>query len=44
VLRWFGYARAQVPGLYQKYVGRPQSVELSGEDQPTFPLFSRESK
>jgi WD40 repeat protein len=43
VLHWFGYARDQVPALYQRYVGRPQHVELSGEDQPSFPLLSRES-
>jgi hypothetical protein len=41
VLSWFSYAREQVPGLYTRYVGRPQQVELSGEDQPGFPLLSR---
>jgi len=44
VSRWFDYARTQVPGLYEKYVGRPQQIEVSGDDQPTFPLFSREPK
>ena len=44
VLRWFDYARTQVPGLYEKYVGRPQQIEVSGEDQPSFPLFSRDLK
>ncbi len=44
VLSWFDYARKEVPGLYEKYVGRPQQIEVSGEDQPTFPLFSREPK
>jgi WD40 repeat protein/uncharacterized caspase-like protein len=40
VLAWFRYARQQVPALYQRYVGRPQQVELSGEDQPGFPLLT----
>jgi hypothetical protein len=40
VLAWFRYARRQVPGLYERYVGRPQQVELSGEDQPGFPLLT----
>ena len=39
VLEWFRYAKERVPGLYQKYVGRPQHVELSGDDQPGFPLL-----
>lgn len=40
VLEWFRFARGQVPALYEKYVGRPQQVELSGEDQPGFPLLT----
>jgi hypothetical protein len=44
VLAWFRYARQQVPGLYERYVGRPQQVELSGEDQPSFPLLRLETK
>ena len=39
VLDWFRFARNQVPALYKKYIGRPQHVELSGEDQPGFPLL-----
>jgi hypothetical protein len=39
VLAWFRYAKDRVPGLYEKFVGRPQQVEVSGEDQPTFPLL-----
>jgi WD40 repeat protein len=44
VLAWFRYARQQVPGLYERYVGRPQQVELSGEDQPGFPLLRLDAK
>jgi WD40 repeat protein len=44
VLAWFRYAREQVPALYQRYVGRPQHVELSGDDQPTFPLLALPEK
>lgn len=40
VLDWFRFAQKEVPGLYQAYVGRAQSVELSGEDQPGFPLLA----
>jgi hypothetical protein len=40
VLEWFRYARQQVPALYEKYTRRPQNVELSGDDQPSFPLLS----
>lgn len=39
VLQWFDYARQRVPDLYTRYVGRAQHVEVSGEDQPTFPLL-----
>jgi hypothetical protein len=39
VLGWFGFAKAQVPGLYKAYVGRPQQVEVAGTDQPSFPLL-----
>jgi hypothetical protein len=44
VLSWFGFAKQHVPALYERYVGRLQHVELSGDDQPTFPLLSREAK
>jgi WD40 repeat protein len=44
VLAWFRYARDHVPRLYEQYVGRPQQVELSGEDQPSFPLLRLETK
>jgi hypothetical protein len=40
VLRWFAYVRQQVPGLYERYVGRPQQIEVSGDDQPSFPLLA----
>ena len=40
VLWWFGYARENVPDLYRTYVGRPQNVEMTGSDQPSFPLLS----
>jgi hypothetical protein len=40
VLTWFRYAQEHVPALYQKYVGRPQHLELSGDDQPSFPLLA----
>jgi hypothetical protein len=40
VLDWFRYARQQVPALYERYVGRPQQIELSGEDQPGFLLLT----
>src|SRR5439155_1743858 len=40
VLGWFGYAQAKVPSLYLTYVGRPQQVEVSGFDQPSFLLLS----
>jgi WD40 repeat protein len=39
VLDWFRFAKAQVPALYEKYIGRPQHVELSGDDQPGFAIF-----
>ncbi len=44
VLEWFRYARERVPALYQKYVGRRQQVELSGDDQPSFVLLSLKAK
>jgi hypothetical protein len=44
VLGWFGFARQRVPALYERYVGRPQHVELSGDDQPTFPLLAAPEK
>ena len=44
VLEWFRFAKKHVPALYEKYVGRPQHLELSGDDQPSFPLLARESK
>jgi uncharacterized caspase-like protein len=44
VLSWFGFAKQRVPALYEKYVGRPQHLELSGEDQPTFPLLTVTAK
>jgi uncharacterized caspase-like protein len=44
VLTWFRYAKERVPALYAKYVGRPQHVELSGEDQPSFPLLTLPTK
>jgi WD40 repeat protein len=40
VLEWFRFVRGEVPGLYEKYVGRRQEVEFSGEDQPGFPLLT----
>ena len=40
VLAWFGYARSNVPGLCQTYVGREQHVEIAGSDQPSFPLLT----
>jgi hypothetical protein len=40
VLEWFRFAKSQVPALYEKYIGRQQQVELSGEDQPSFPLLN----
>jgi hypothetical protein len=39
VLEWFRFAKAQVPGLYEKYEGRPQHVEMSGDDQPDFAIL-----
>ena len=36
--------QSQVPGLYQQYVGREQQVELSGLDQPSFPLLTIREK
>ena len=39
VLGWFGYARSKVPGLGETYNGRPQNVEISCSDQPSFPLL-----
>ena len=42
VLGWFRYAKDHVPALYEKYTGRQQSIEMSGEDQPTFPLLRLE--
>jgi uncharacterized caspase-like protein len=44
VLQWFRYARNQMPQLSQRYLGRPQQIELSGEDQPSFPLLRLEKK
>jgi uncharacterized caspase-like protein len=42
VLDWFRYARDGVLGLYKKYVGRPQHIELSGEDRPGFGILAKE--
>jgi uncharacterized caspase-like protein len=44
VLGWFRFARERVPALYEKYVGRAQQVEVSGEDQPSFPLLSADKR
>jgi WD40 repeat protein/uncharacterized caspase-like protein len=44
VLEWFRFAKERVPGLYEKYVGRRQQVELSGDDQPSFPLLTLKGK
>jgi hypothetical protein len=40
VLEWFRYAREHIPALNREYTGRAQDLELSGDDQPSFPLLS----
>jgi uncharacterized caspase-like protein len=42
VLDWFRYAKERVPALYEKYVGRPQHIEMSGGDQPGFGILANE--
>jgi WD40 repeat protein/uncharacterized caspase-like protein len=44
VLEWFRYAKERVPALYAKYAGRPQHVEMSGDDQPGFAILSGQGK
>jgi hypothetical protein len=41
VLDWFRFAKARVPALYEKYEGRPQHVEMSGDDQPGFAILMK---